>query len=538
MRAFIYVRVSTEEQAIKGWSIEEQKVLLLDMAEKEGYEVVGMFADPGKSAKSIEGRPGMKSMIHAVENGEADIVLAWTISRICRNLKELLILIDLFEEHNTKIKFLSDDIDTSTPAGRMHLQIAGSFSEYERNVIANNVFMGMAARAKDGHKNGGPAPFGYEWVLDETAPRKSSVLQIKEEEAEIVKSVFDAFISGKGYKTIANTLNLEGKRTQKGKFFSIGTIRGILINPVYCGRIVWGKYKGWDKNRRKGVNENPIVAKGVHAPIISEEIFDSAQALMSLRGGKRTKKYNDLNVLSGILRCPVCGAGMVLSRAPLKDGTKRAYYSCGAWKNKGRAVCSSNSIRLDKANDYVFKRLEELLDNKNLIKRLVTQINRAYKMEVEPAKLEIKMLDDKLQTIESKKKRLLSLLEDDDITIEEFRARKSELQTEEDCAIERKRECEEIIYTSKSGDVTYQEIQEVLKRIAPLLKSGDAEQINLLLHLMIERIDISAETREIESIQIKLDSRLQQYLNNVEDVPEGASSFYIYTRNSDIRFAI
>ncbi|MGM8289037.1 zinc ribbon domain-containing protein, partial [Clostridium perfringens] len=100
--------------------------------------------------------------------------------------------------------------------------------------------------------------------------------------------------------------------------------------------------------------------------------------------------YDGEYPLTGILRCPKCGAGMVISRTTntLADGTKRriAYYCCGNWKNKGTSVCNSNTIRVDKANEYVFKKIEELVSNEAMIKAVVKNINKERKDKVKPAK--------------------------------------------------------------------------------------------------------------------------------------------------------
>lgn len=112
-------------------------------------------------------------------------------------------------------------------------------AEIERDGIAENVAMGMEARAKAGKFNGGTPPLGY--------ALENSRLVIIPEEAQIVRKVFDMYNSGSGYKHIAQVLNNGGYRTKQGRLFSVGTIQGIISNETYAGWIIWGKVRNWNE---------------------------------------------------------------------------------------------------------------------------------------------------------------------------------------------------------------------------------------------------------------------------------------------------
>ena len=162
--------------------------------------------------------------------------------------------------------------------------------------------------------------------------------------------------------------------------FAVSTVKEILQNPVYIGKIRYNVRQDWSKKRRNNINANPILSDGIHEPIIDVETWNKVQVILKERSKKHNKVYDCEFPLTGILRCPVCGAGMTISRstAKRKDGTRRIneYYSCGNWKNKGTAVCNSNSIRVELADEYVLNKIMELINDETILRKVVDNINQ------------------------------------------------------------------------------------------------------------------------------------------------------------------
>ena len=127
---------------------------------------------------------------------------------------------------------------------------------------------------------------------------------------------------------------------------------------------------------------NPIITDGIHESIIDEGLWDKVQAIMESKKGKPARIYDGEYPLTGILKCPKCGAGMVIMQElliQLADGTKKRIAILCMWKYgriRGQAVCNSNSIRVDKANEYVFNRISELLSNEKMVESIVNNINK------------------------------------------------------------------------------------------------------------------------------------------------------------------
>lgn len=300
----IYVRVSTEEQATEGYSISAQLQTLRQYTNLHGWEIVEEYVDEGISGKNIKDRPAMRKLVEDVEKDKFQALLVWKISRLSRNMLDTLKLLDKFEYYNVKFISYSENFDTGTPIGRLVVQLMASIAEMERNTLSENVKLGMKQRAMEGLWNGGVV-FGYNL-------NDRKLLVINQDEAEVVKLIFTMYADGKGLRAIANYLNKTGYKTKRNRHFSINGIAQILDNPIYIGKIRWLQHENWDTQRRRGKNPNPICVDGQHEAIISDELWSIVQARRKSKSFKQRQSHEPF-LLSGLLRCPDCGKGMVPS---------------------------------------------------------------------------------------------------------------------------------------------------------------------------------------------------------------------------------
>ncbi len=521
----IYCRVSTEEQSENGYSIDEQERLLEEWCKKMGYVIYKCYSDRGISGKNIKDRPALKELLSDAKAGKFDMVISWKINRVSRKLEDVLKIVNLLEKNNITFKSYSEPFETDTPAGRMQFQMMALIGEFERGTIAQNVKMGMIAKAKSGNWCGGRV-LGYDLVPNnspEEEKKGKNKLKINEKEAEIVRFIFNEYSKGKGYKAITNQINKLGYKTKKGNDFSVGSIRDILTNPVYIGEIRYNVRQNWSEKRRRNINPNPIRVKGKHEAIIDRELWDKVQLILESKKGKPSRIYDGEYPLTGILRCPKCGAGMVISRTTntLADGTKKriAYYCCGNWKNKGTSVCNSNTIRVDKANEYVFKKIEELVSNEAMIKAVVKNINKERKDKVKPAKRLLGDIDKELEKLDKRKRKIFEAYEDDIITKEEFQIRKDELNEKIRNLEEEKKPLLKTISEEVSEEIPYEFIKDILMNFSKILNSSvSREQQKKLLHMIISEITMN-ESREIESIKLNINDKLVEYLVKEGGVP-------------------
>lgn len=313
MRAAIYVRVSTEEQAREGYSISAQIQRLEDFARSQDWVIFDHYIDDGYSAKNLN-RPDMNRMIKDIREKKFDVVLVYRLDRMVRSVSDLHELLELFDSNNVKFKSATEMFDTTSAMGRFFITLVAAMAQWERENLAERVYMGMRRMVEESKRPGAMAPFGYDLVDGE--------LVINEEEAKWVKKIFKGFLY-KGRTAIAAMLNDAGVKTKKGNYWNDSVVTFIVNNPVYCGLIRWNHRK---VSGRK-TNEE-ILVEGNHQPIISKELFDKVKLVQSERAG-RGYKGNSEYPFSGVLRCSRCGKVLIGAKRKRKNGYNRFYRCAG-----------------------------------------------------------------------------------------------------------------------------------------------------------------------------------------------------------------
>ncbi|MER2254276.1 MAG: recombinase family protein, partial [Priestia megaterium] len=516
-RIAIYVRVSTTEQAVEGYSIDEQKRLLTEWCDRNGYIVHEVYADRGISGKSIENRPALVQLLDDAKHKKFDGVLVWKTNRLARNILDLLKIVEVFEHRYISFRSYTESLETETSSGKLQFHMMAAIAEFERNTISENVKMGMLARAREGKWNGGRV-LGYdlEDISTQGDKRKHTRLVINEKEAKTVKRIFNLYLAGNGYKAIANCVNKEGHVGKRGKPFSISTIKTILENPVYVGMIRYDVRRNWTDKHRGDINPTPILQQGKHQPIISQLDWGKAQQILKQRSNKPNRVHGGTFPFTGVMKCPQCGSGMVVMRTvnKLKDGTRKTleYYACGAWKNQGTSVCRSNTIRADKAESYIFGRLQALATNKQLIKEVAERVNGKRSNHDEPLQQEHQALLNELEQAQRKKDKAMELYEEDIITKVDLQQRLIKVNEQIEQLELRLQPIKLQLQSLKVHTIDEATIQEVMANFHKAFKKAmTQEQQKHLVTLIIKDITLN-EKREVDSIQIQFNNTVLDYL--------------------------
>ncbi|MDU2239745.1 MAG: recombinase family protein [Paenibacillus sp.] len=528
-RIAIYARVSTEEQAEFGYSIDAQLDTLRAYCNLHQKVIVGEYVDRGVSGKSIEGRYELQKLLRDAKQGLFDEVLVWKINRISRRTIDLLKIVEELGQQRITFRSFSENFETETAMGKFALQMLGAVGELERNTIVDNVRMGMKQRARSGQWNGGKV-LGYRssQAVRGQRHRKDSTLEIVPEEAAIVRKIFELYASGKGLKAIANQINREGHTTKRGNAFSTDSIKQIILNPVYVGKIRYLQHENWNERRRKGKNATPMLEDGGHEPIISEELWEKVQLLQKSKAVTTSRTFDGKYTLTGLLRCPQCGAEMVASRTVnnLKDGSRivRRYYSCGNFKSKGSSVCSANSVKADYAESFVYQRLKEVINNERILADVISVMNQDRKGNTAPLQEELKAIHQKVESIEGKRQKYFGLFEDELVDRETLANRLEELKAEKERLLARKSEIEWELGNDNSQMVDFEYVRTILAQLDQFLFKASTEQIKSLLHLVIKQI--SVKNRKIEAIELNFDEDMQKHFLAApsDDESDGAFS--------------
>lgn len=382
LKCAVYIRVSTEDQAREGTSLETQRECLVKYAKDRGLEIYypakdKIYEDDGYSGYSME-RPALRRMLADAKSGKFQTVLVYKIDRFARNNRILLNLIEEFSSMNIGFISATESFDTVSASGKMALSMLGAVAQFERDRIIERVFPGMIKGVEKGHWQGSRyVPFGYKHN------KKTKKLYPNPSEAKIVKEMFSMYRNGKSTSQIAaHYYNLGTTARQGGKFYT-KFVSDVLKNKVYIGTLVWNKKRYNTKERTKDgngkgfkyINNDPskiIEVPCAHKAIISHKEFDEVQKLLQRNRRNSVVRFkNNVYHLSGVLRCHECGGSyrgkMVMCNSAKKQ--KKAWYYCsshGVYYLK----CSNKAVTADAINRQIWDVVDMISQNVHVLEGL------------------------------------------------------------------------------------------------------------------------------------------------------------------------
>ncbi len=326
-RIAIYIRRSTDEDN-QPYSLEAQETKLRAFVESQpgDWQIVKVYSDDASGATTD--REALQKMLRAARAGLFDTVLVYRVDRFSRRLRDLVSLLDDLADAGVAFRSATEPFDTSTPVGRMLVQMLGVFAEFEREVIIDRVISGMERKATKGLWNGGPVPIGY------LKDAKTDNVVIVEAEAAVVRLIFDLYTKDRlGTRAIANVLNDRGIRTKRGKAWSSQSVEIIITNRLYIG----------EKTFRD------IVVTDAHPAIITNAQFTYAQHILTRRSqeiGQRAANASTYT-LTGKIPCPQCGSTYIGTVAHGRNNAYR-YYTCWSRNRYGaKQGCTLHRFNAD-----------------------------------------------------------------------------------------------------------------------------------------------------------------------------------------------
>ena len=438
-KVYIYTRVSTAMQ-IDGYSLDAQKARMKAYADFNDYQIVGEYEDAGKSGKSIEGRASFCWMMEDIKSGKDGVayVLVFKLSRLGRNAADVLSTLQVMQDFGVNLICVEDGIDSSKDAGKLMISVLSAVAEIERENIRVQTMEGRIQKAREGGWNGGFAPYGYRLV--------DGVLQINEDEAPAIRTIFEQYVNtdtgANGLSKYLETHGFQKLARQNGTspLFSATLIRAILKNPVYCGKIAFGRRKlekihGTRNEYHQVPQENYLLVDGLHEGIVSEELWNTAQVKL-LAQSKRYEPVNrgkteQAHLLSALVKCPVCGAGMYSNKCTKrkKDGTPYksfSYYSCKHRKMQRGQKCDFNKqIQEEVLDNAVVEVIIKLVSNPKFAAMMQEKINS--KVDTTAIEQEIAAAEKVLRQYYSVKSKIMEEIDTLDPDDRHYIIRKSDL---------------------------------------------------------------------------------------------------------------
>lgn len=550
---YIYTRVSTIAQ-VDGYSLDAQIKALRDYAEYKELRIAGEYCDAGKSGMTIRNRPQFSQMMNDIMSQKDNIsyVLVFKLSRFGRNAADILKSLQTLEDYEVNLVSVNESIDSSTQGGRLTLSILAAVAEMEHENISVQFMAGRLQAVKNGGWPGGIAPYGYR-IADH-------VLVQDPYEAEVVRKIYELYDQdGYNASSVAFAMNnseyeLKGKKTGETKPFTYDFVRGVLDNPVYCGKICYNRRTNKRDASGKIIKydaDHSFEVEGKHEGIVSEEQWNRVHQKRLQIAESHKKKNEYVHVLSGLVRCPVCGRGLVGMINRSKDPKSDAYYD----KKLQYYVCRYHTRQRGCACTYSKLLNEEIIDG--LVFEVISglQFNEEFKAMLEKAlgtsdsadnlRQTLKQLHEDLNSAEFIKDRLGDQLDGLNPLKANYDQKYEKLSAKLDDAYDRIEDLEKQIETvreklkdAKKKTSTFDNVNIFLSNLKPLLKRMTAGEKKELCNSFIDRINLFPEERDdgkmIKSISFRFPLAFDGKSLRVDDKGETVC-FTLDCENIDIQ---
>ena len=454
----LYIRVSTTEQALEGYSVAEQEHRLRQYCAAMGHRIHKVHIDAGFSGASLD-RPGIKETIKDVQKHLVRRVIVWKLDRLSRSQKDTLIMLeDVFLENGCDFISMMESFDTSTSFGRAIVGILAAFAQLERENIKERTMMGRQARLAKGHYNGSRPPLGYSFIPG------SNDLQVE---------IFKLFLSGISINAIA--------RKREEKYPTVRTwnntmIRRTLKNPVYIGK----------------VNDNGILRDGIHEPLISEIDFQMANAILVHNSKIKKQSCRSQSLLTGLLYCGDCGARMHPRR--IAKGYPLRRYVCYSVSRTSKSMIKSDHCT-NRLHPYTQEELEQIIIDE--IKKLaadedyISEVIRNSSAEAPVDDTEL--FQERIEELNRQTDKLLNLYQIGAIELDQIQERLAALKQERESLTAALKESR----TKTDINMDHLKIMSYASAFQVALESGDPEYTNSIIRLLIDKIVVLNEDIEI-----------------------------------------
>jgi site-specific DNA recombinase len=524
LRAALYVRVSTIEQAENQLSIQEQEAQLRHWMGSKGYEFAGLYQDLGKSGSNLQ-RPAFQKLLRAVEQTSPpfDLILVHSLSRAFRDLTDQEITFKKLQASGIKLLSMSEQLGDDAQSPMMR-KLIGFANEIKSNDARIGTMRGMKATAKAGYSNGARAPLGYRPVDAEKIGNKvKRRYEVDPVEAEIIRLIFKLAQHGNGIKgpmgvkAISDELNGQGYRTREGNLFGTGSVHEILIREDYTGA------KPWNVRSKNGrFNELDEIVTIAIPQIITPETFDTVQQrLMSRLPQRRGPRLDSTpSLLGGLIRCRHCGGAATPSNGTSRSGQIYEYYKCVKRIKVGKYACTGISIPRPLVETKVMDGLLEKLVTPDRLFTILNEINQRQVQRKSSELSRIAALDREAADTEAALNNLYGLIEKGIVQPQEItlRARLSDLTEKRDVALEARKRARAKL--SEPIDLDAAKLDQFAKALKKGLTEGDVSARKAWITSVVDVIVVDDTTIRV----IGQKSNLNGPLKSGGPTPKGVHS--------------
>ncbi len=512
MKIAAYARVSTEKES-QVESFEKQIEFFNEFTKKNGYELYKLYADEGISGKQIKHRKQFQQMMQDAKQKKFDKVVVKDVSRFARNTVDLLQSIRELKSYGIEVDFLNNG-EIMEGGSEFILTILGAMAQQESANMSKRVKFGKDITAKKGRVPN--IVFGYDKIPDERY-----TLKINEEEAKIVKEIFESYVyKGIGTTKIAWDLNDRGIRTKKTKSKWVQTsIVRMLKNPIYTGRVTNKKSEVTDfiTGTRKDLPEEEwIVVEKPEMRIISDELFNRAQDILAQRSNEfklNNKREKTEYVFSTLIYCKHCGYSFRrIKRKYTEDGKEYIRWVCSGRNSMGVNHCPNTTV-IDEEEllNAIKEYLKSIISNKkNFMKAVEKEFEKITKLRESNERSEESLLQE-IEKVTVKKQKYMEMFQNEVINIQELKKYTNPLN--EDIA-RLERELKLITSEIKEKDVLEKELSKTISTVDDILNNKTIT--NAMLKTIIDVIEVDSDS----NVEVRL-----KLLNEIGSTPTVITNF-------------
>lgn len=434
LRVCAYCRVSTDNEEQLNSYQSQLKYYDEKINSKSEWQFAGIYADEAITGTLDFKRTEFMRMIADSMSGKIDMILTKSISRFARNTLDTLKYVRMLREKNIAILFEEENLNTITGAGELMLTILSAMAQQESENISSHVLLGLKMKKDRGELIGYNGCYGYNYNIE------TKEITINEEEANIVRYMFERYAEGIGSSTIAKELTAKGIKTPKGGTkWCESTIRGILKNEKYIGDVLMGKTFTIDPISHKRLSNLGEVDKHYykehHEPIISKDLFDRVQEIRTKRAGnretgRRNDNYSKKYPFSSKLYCAFCGSLLTRRNWNANRSCEKAVWQCIKRAKQGKEECPHCKAISEEILEDCFVQGYRILcnDNRKIIETFLEKIENILKENT--TETMVSKLEKDKEKINKKLNNLLELNLEGRINKEQYTLKFDELDTQ------------------------------------------------------------------------------------------------------------
>jgi site-specific DNA recombinase len=425
-------------------------------------------------------RPGLERALALAQERRIDLLLVYRVDRLSRNVRQLAQLAEQLDRYGCALRSATEPFDTGAAAGRMMLQMLGVFAEFEHATIVDRVTAGIERRAKQGRWATGRLPFGYrrndqkDVVPDET-------------QAPIVQRVFQLYVRERlGTVAIARQLAAE-QAAAPARGWQPAVVQWLLTNEAYLGRVHW-----------RGQSY-----PGLHDPLVDEQTFNQAQALLAERGEDISRRRGNSSdfLLSGVLRCGRCKRAYV-GMSARGNGGHYHYYACSGRQKLGRSACDGERLNRDRLEQAVIAQLTSLYRDGHLLQAALAEATRRQHDQRPALEAQGRALEKSIVRDERALERYYGAFENGELAAEQFADRVSALQERLHSLRDQVAELEADLAADERHGPDSGSLAAVADQLELVLAAGSPPKTKALLRLLIKELKVNGRSEILPTYRV------------------------------------